>query len=127
MAKTYQIHIMWSGHGDDIYNQPVSLLASGEDNAREMFSNIVSEGLAIKNDGLFLAAVSPEMTEEEINTYSDDKEALCAIIKGEDEKFSLGSLIKEYSTSNDDWAEGSLTVIYDNDETDADVTMTNRG
>lgn len=127
MAKTYQIHIMWSGHGDDIYNQPVSLLASGEDNAREMFSNIVSEGLAIKNDGLFLAAVSPEMTEEEINTYSDDKEALCAIIKDEDEKFSLGSLIKEYATSNDDWAEGSLTVIYDNDETDADVTMTNRG
>lgn len=127
MAKTYQTHIMWSGHGDDIYNQPVSLLASGEDNAREMFSNIVSEGLAIKNDGLFLAAVSPEMTEEEINTYSDDKEALCAIIKGKDEKFSLGSLIKEYATSNDDWAEGSLTVIYDNDETDADVTMTNRG
>jgi len=127
MAKTYQTHIMWSGHGDDIYNQPVSLLASGEDNAREMFSNIVSEGLAIKNDGLFLAAVSPEMTEEEINTYSDDKEALCAIIKSEDEKFSLGSLIKEYATSNDDWAEGSLTVIYDNDETDADVTMTNRG
>lgn len=127
MAQTYQTHIMWSGHGDDIYSQPVSLLASGEENAREMFGNIVAEGLAIKNDGLFLAVVSPKMTEEEINSYSENKEALCAIIKGEDEKFSIGAPIKEYATSNDDWAEGSLTVIYDNDETDANVTMTNRG
>lgn len=126
MAETYQTHIMWSGQGQDIYTQPVSLIASGEDNARDMFDNIVSEGLAVKNDGLFLAAISPEMTEEEIDSYSSNKNALYKIIEGEDEKFSIGEPIKEYVSSNDDWEEGSLTVIYDNDETDPDVTMSNR-
>lgn len=127
MAETYTTHILWSGRGDDIYNKPVSLLATGEEDAIELFDQIVSDGLAVKNDGIYLAPVSPAMTEEEVSEYDENREALCAIIKGEDEKFSLGEMIKKYSSSNSDWLEEAQSVIYDNDETDFDVTMTDRG
>lgn len=127
MAKTYDIHLLWSGRGDDIYNQPVSLLETGEEHAIELFEQIVGDGLAVKNDGFYLAPVSPAMTEEEINEYDDNKEALCAIIKGEDEKFSLGEMIRKYSSSNSDWLEEALSVTYEDDEPDFEVTMTDRG
>lgn len=127
MAEIFDTHIIWSGRGDDIYDNPVRLLATGEEDAVELFDQIVSDGLAIKNDGFHLAPVSPAMTEDEINEYDENKEALCAIIKGEDERFSIGDLIREYSSSNEDWLEEARTIVYDNDETDFDVTMADRG
>lgn len=127
MAETFDTHILWSGRGDDIYNKPVSLLTTGREDAIDLFDEIVSNGLAVKNDGFYLAPVSPAMTEKEIEHYDDNKEDLCAIIKGDDEKFSLGENIKEYSSKNNDWINDALTVEYNNDDTDPDVTMTERG
>ena len=126
MAETFDTYILWSGRGDDIYNKPVSLMPIDREDAIEHFDEIVSSGLAVKNDGFFLAPVSPAMTEEEIDKYDEDKELLCGIIKGEDEKFTLGGKIKEYASKNSDWLPEALTVEYDNDETDYEVTMTER-
>lgn len=127
MAETFDTHILWSGRGDDIYNKPVSLLTTGREDAIDLFDEIVFNGLAVKNDGFHLAPVSPGMTEKEVEHYDDNKEDLCAIIKGEDEKFSLGENIKEYSSKNSDWINDALTVEYDNNDTDPDVTMAERG
>lgn len=127
MAETFDTHILWSGRGDNIYDRPVSLLTTGRENAIELFDEIVSSGLAIKNEGFFLAPVTPEMTEEEVEKYDENKELLCGIIKGEDETYRLGEKIKDYSSKNSDWLPEAFEVYYDNDETDPEVTMTNRG
>lgn len=127
MAETtYEVYILWSGRNEDILHKPVTIIETGREHATEMFDNIVAEGLAVKNDGLFLGKVDKNMTEKDIDAYDENKEALYNIISGNDDTFSISEIVKKYATSHDDWLDEAWTVVYDNEETDVDVTMSQR-
>ena len=137
MAEPMTAFITWHGRVDG-GSAPVhlpSISTCDEEDMRDIFSRMVSEGLVSKNDGFYLGVLTPKMTPEDLRyfdsqaTLPDDSEEKAAIVQrmvdiveGNDEVYSVEHILESYATSLGDWLPEALEVTYDNEKTDSDVT-----